>query len=210
VGTRFPRPSRQTLRPTQPPVQWLSCLFLGVKVAGAWRWLPTPSSAKFTQRVELYLLLPSGPSWPAYGEFYLERESNKKESLISRRGGLKRGNSTAWGLATGLYILRLKFSVLQNLNKVARYFITKFFQREIWNFCEWSQNGSHCPASWCQAVSHKEQLRGLDAVSNKSGQPVTVKRSCNFTACTWSWIITAGKYRFSAEANFHLIVTKWL
>jgi hypothetical protein len=140
VGARLPRPSRQTLRPTQPPVQWLSCLFLGVKVTGAWRWLPTPSSFKFTQRVELYLYSPLVLHGLLMANFTL------KESLISRQG-LKRGNSTAWGLATGLYILRLRFSVLQNLNKVARYFITKFFQREIWNFCEWSQNGSHCPAS---------------------------------------------------------------
>jgi hypothetical protein len=37
--------------------------FSGSKAAGAWRWPPTPSSAKVRARVELYLYFPSGPSW---------------------------------------------------------------------------------------------------------------------------------------------------
>jgi hypothetical protein len=42
----FPHPSRSVLWPTQPPIQWASGLFPGDKVAGAWRWPPTPSSAE--------------------------------------------------------------------------------------------------------------------------------------------------------------------
>ena len=38
--------------------------FPGVKAAGAWCWLLTPSSAEVKEIVELYLLSPSGPSWP--------------------------------------------------------------------------------------------------------------------------------------------------
>jgi hypothetical protein len=39
----------------------------GGKVAGAWRWPSTPSSAKVKERVQLYLYSPSGPSWPVPG-----------------------------------------------------------------------------------------------------------------------------------------------
>ena len=34
------------------------------KAAGVWLWKPTPSSAEVKERVELFLLSPSGPSWP--------------------------------------------------------------------------------------------------------------------------------------------------
>jgi len=42
-------------------------VFPGVKATGAWRWPPTPSSAKVKERVELYLYSPSRPSWPVLG-----------------------------------------------------------------------------------------------------------------------------------------------
>jgi len=58
--------SRPALRPTQPPIRWVPGLSWG-KVAGAWRWPSTPSSAKVKERVELYLYSPSGPSWPVWG-----------------------------------------------------------------------------------------------------------------------------------------------
>jgi hypothetical protein len=39
-------------------------VFPGVKVAGAWRWPLTPSSAEIKESVELYLYSIFGPSWP--------------------------------------------------------------------------------------------------------------------------------------------------
>ena len=39
-------------------------VFPGEKAAGAWRWLPTPSSAEVKERVQLYIYSTSGPLWP--------------------------------------------------------------------------------------------------------------------------------------------------
>jgi len=46
----FPHPSRPTLVPTQPPIQWVLCL-----LPETWLWPPTPSSADVKERAELYL-----------------------------------------------------------------------------------------------------------------------------------------------------------
>ena len=38
-------------------------VLLGGKSAGAWSWLPTPSSAEVKERVEINFYSPFGPSW---------------------------------------------------------------------------------------------------------------------------------------------------
>jgi hypothetical protein len=57
-GRDFPHPSRPSLGPTQPPMQWVLGLFPGNKVTGTWRWPSTPSTAEVKERVELSPLLP--------------------------------------------------------------------------------------------------------------------------------------------------------
>jgi hypothetical protein len=60
-GRDIPHPSRLVLRPTQPPMQWVSGLSGGLKRP------PIPSSVEVKERVELYLYSPSGPSWSVLG-----------------------------------------------------------------------------------------------------------------------------------------------
>ena len=52
-GDRIPHPSRQALRLTQPPLQWVPCLF--------------PPSISEAKEKLIYLYSPSGPSWPVLG-----------------------------------------------------------------------------------------------------------------------------------------------
>jgi hypothetical protein len=54
-GRDFPHPSRQALRPTQPPVQWVPGLSQGKVWPGHGADPSPPSSAKVKNRVELYL-----------------------------------------------------------------------------------------------------------------------------------------------------------
>jgi hypothetical protein len=63
----FSHPSRTALGPTQPPIQWVPGLFLGVKRPGRGVDHQPPSNAEEKERVELYLYSPSGPSWPVLG-----------------------------------------------------------------------------------------------------------------------------------------------
>jgi len=67
VGARFSAPVQTG--PWAHPASYTmgTGSFPGGKTAGAWRWSPTPSSAKVKERVELYLYWPSGPSWPVLG-----------------------------------------------------------------------------------------------------------------------------------------------
>jgi hypothetical protein len=62
-GRDFLQPSRLSLGPTQPPIQWVPALFPRAKAVGAWPWLPIPSSAEVKERVELHLYSTSVPSW---------------------------------------------------------------------------------------------------------------------------------------------------
>jgi hypothetical protein len=65
-GRDFLHLSRMALGPT-------SLLYNGYRVfsrgksAGAWRWSPTPPSAKVKDRIELYHYSPCGHSWPVLG-----------------------------------------------------------------------------------------------------------------------------------------------
>ena len=56
-------------RPLGPPILLYNryrCIPRG-KLAGAWRWPPTPSDAKVKERVDLYFYSPSGPLLPVLG-----------------------------------------------------------------------------------------------------------------------------------------------
>jgi hypothetical protein len=66
-GRDFLHPSRPSMGPTQPPIQWVPGLVPGGKVARPWRWPPATSSAEVKGRAEIYLCFPSGPSWSVLG-----------------------------------------------------------------------------------------------------------------------------------------------
>jgi hypothetical protein len=57
-GRDFHRLSIPALEPTQLLVKEVQLHFTGRKAAGAWRWLPTLSSAEVKERVELYIYSP--------------------------------------------------------------------------------------------------------------------------------------------------------
>jgi len=58
-GRDVPHSSRPLLRPTEPAVTRTLILFLGVKVAGVWRWPPTTSNTEVKENVLLHLYLTS-------------------------------------------------------------------------------------------------------------------------------------------------------
>jgi hypothetical protein len=66
-GRYFPHPSRPTLGPSQPPIQWIQGSFPGVKRLDRGVDHPPPSIAEVKERVQLYHYSPSGPSWPVLG-----------------------------------------------------------------------------------------------------------------------------------------------
>jgi hypothetical protein len=66
-GRNIPHPSRQTLVPNQPPVQWAPGVFPRIKRSGRGAEHPIPSGAEVKERVDLNHYSPSRPSWPGTG-----------------------------------------------------------------------------------------------------------------------------------------------
>ena len=62
-GRDFPHPSRPSLGPILPPLQWVPYLFPESKAAGAWSWPSTPSRAEVKESVEVHLYSTSAFSW---------------------------------------------------------------------------------------------------------------------------------------------------
>jgi hypothetical protein len=60
-GRDFPHPSRPACG---PPCLMYSGYWVSLQGARGWCWPPTTSSAKFKERLELYLYSSSGPLWP--------------------------------------------------------------------------------------------------------------------------------------------------
>ena len=63
VKRDLPHPSRPTVGPTQPPIQWYRLSFPELKRPGCGVNHPSSSTAEVKERGELYLYFPSGPSW---------------------------------------------------------------------------------------------------------------------------------------------------
>jgi hypothetical protein len=61
-GRDFQHPSRTTLGPTQPPIQWVPVFFPGVRRPGRGVDHSPPANAEVKERVELYRYSLSGTS----------------------------------------------------------------------------------------------------------------------------------------------------
>jgi hypothetical protein len=66
LEAKFLTTVKPTQEPTQPPIQWVQGLFLGVKRPERGVDHPPPSSADVKERVEVYLHFPCMPSWPVF------------------------------------------------------------------------------------------------------------------------------------------------
>ena len=66
-GRDFPHPSRPSLGPTQPPLQWVPSLSRGVNRPGSGADHPPPHVAEVKERTELYVYSPSVSSWLVIG-----------------------------------------------------------------------------------------------------------------------------------------------
>ena len=80
-GRDFPQPSRHVLGPTQPPVQWVPALSLGVKRPGRGADHPPPSKCRGHERLGLYLYSPSAPQWPVIGRTHLRYDTPATKRL---------------------------------------------------------------------------------------------------------------------------------
>ena len=72
---------------TQPPVQWVPCLFLGGKSAGLGGNTPRSSRAEVKERVDLYFCSFSGPSWPVLGRplhFYVRNTERLRARIAGQ------------------------------------------------------------------------------------------------------------------------------
>ena len=66
IESRWGRPSRPALGPTQPPIQWVPRLTRSKRRGRGVDRSPL-SSAEVKERVEIYLYCLSGPSWSVLG-----------------------------------------------------------------------------------------------------------------------------------------------
>ena len=66
-GWDFRHPSRPAIGPTQPPVEWVTSHFPGIRWPRRGVKHPPRSSAKLRERVELQLYSPFDSSWPVLG-----------------------------------------------------------------------------------------------------------------------------------------------
>ena len=75
----------------QPPIQGVPGFFLGGKAAGAWRWPPTPSSAKVKERVAIPVLSLQLFTACSKLNFYIvmtaTRRTSRQGTACTRRNG---------------------------------------------------------------------------------------------------------------------------
>ena len=94
---------------TQAPTQWVRGLFAGGKVAGAWRWPPTPSSPEVKERVQLYFY---SHSWPVLGRTL----HPIKYREFTGRSRIKYRDNLPWNVRQNVYrIFTMRWKYRDNL-----------------------------------------------------------------------------------------------
>ena len=182
----FSKLSRPTLRPAQPPIQFVSGCSPGGKTSGSWCWPLTSLWRRGLERVELYFCLRYMPSWRAQGQILVGRlgmrglesakwfgsSANKSTATRCRNQELRKRFSI------NSHEIHYKFSYF--LCRVTHSYDTRVIHQSegryrSWRGMRWRSWLRHCPTSRKVAGSVPDGVIGIFHWHNLSGRTMALE-----------------------------------